>query len=107
MPSALYHLLYNIRSLLVCEQKYLLSVVGDQYKDTGNGQATAYGAAYTFQDSSGVQRVFFAANLGTVGIWELIASSVDLDARIVSIRSLGVPSADTRQNDGMCCKSPL
>ena len=72
-----------------------------------NPKKSGYGAAFTYRDSNGAENVYFAGNKKVVGLYQLVSSSVDLTAGTVSVRRLGVNSANTANNDGLHCKNPL
>ena len=81
---------------------YLLDVTSGY-----NTKKSGYGAAFTYRDSNGVENVYFAGNKKVVGLYQLVASSVDLTHKTVSVRRLGVTSSNTANNDGLHCKNPL
>ena len=84
-----------------CECRYLLDVSG--YVPS----SSSFGAAWTYTDGENIEHVYFASNDASVGIFELVASSVDIQALTCEIKRLGIPTANTANNDGMSCRSLL
>ena len=69
-----------------------------------------FGAAFTYQDTNGVEHIYFTTNSGN-DVIEIEQGGIILDNSGYSGtavgRALGVSSESTNSNDGMSCKGQM
>ena len=77
----------------------------DQHVLPVNGWSqTGYGAAWTYVDDDGGERVYFGGNgNGANNVWELDMTTLNLNGDPVTVRRLH-QTQETKKNDGMSCR---